>query len=103
MPDVQIEPTAQGLRLFTDHGQLFLSVSDGKAVIHDLEGDGEDGATITSLGNACDKLLSDAGFDEVFVHVSSENQRLLDLYYKRWGFTPAYVILRKELSPHPQK
>lgn len=96
--NVQAVQTDNGIRLSNDHGALFISVSDGQAVIHDLVGDGQDGSTVTELVAEAERVLRKAGFDEVLIHVSSDQPRLVDLYVKRWGMEPVAVILRKVLD-----
>jgi len=94
---LNVTPTPTGIKLELEHGSLCLSSDGDRLFVHDLQGDGKDGAVLFELWTEAQAVAKKLGFSELYSHVEPGQERLFRLYTKRGGMTLASIILKKDL------
>lgn len=73
-------------------------VVDGKGFLHDLEGDGTNGAAMSELWAKVKDFYKAQAVNEIYGHFAVDDaERLGDVYEKRWGFVPVATIMKVEI------
>lgn len=87
-----------------EEGSVEVIVRDNLAYVYSLENGGKVGSVL-GLYPALEKMLLERGITEVHIHTEPtkeeleiyENKRLADIYLRRYGFEPLYIVRRKTL------
>lgn len=100
---LRVSETPTGVKLSAVHGSLCLSSDGDRLFVHDLEGDGKDGAVLFVLWSEAQEIARALGFSELFAHVEPGQERLFRLYTKKGGMSLASIVLKKDLTDEAQK
>ena len=100
---LKVTETPTGIKLSSSHGSLCLSSDGDRLFVHDLVGDGKDGAVLFVLWSEAQEIARALGYAELFAHVEPGQERLFKLYTKKGGMSLASVVLKKDLTGKAQK
>lgn len=83
------------MRFTNEHGSVKAEMSDGQGLISALEGDGN--ADLSGLVAQARAWLKEQGATLAFAHADIKDERLIEVYKRRWGMEPVALILRTEV------